>query len=533
MSDEPKPQADEAPPPVQGDTGQNEDDVEIAISMLPRPRKQRLTASVLLGAPFPNPDSGTEFDDKFFVSLERSAGLDLPPQFLQKAQRLAVFLWRKNARAYCATELVTDFILGDGIRFNAEDPKVQELLERHWELNEWDDKMQERIRTMGLFGEALFPVFVSDKGMVRVSTISPFKIIKLKRDSEDAETLTDVLTSMPDGDKRDEEKPDQPKGKVYKLVRIQDDGTLLDDPGKTSGLAFYFAVNRLSGGARGSPDMLSSIDWLEGLDSFLFSVMERAEITQELVWNLEYTGAKPDEIRTKVKDFTRSLRSGGVIGHNENMKVEVVVPQLAASDADKVSSLLLRQIQAGMRLAGLFFGDSEDLTRASANELSMPVAKMIQSRQNFWRRLLSRIFKFQIQQAKKANIIPAEASEVFEIDMAQVFLRDLSAVTSALVPLTAALDIAIEKKWVTMDESRVVFRTVLEQITRLPDIKDVGRFLQEVLPPELQRNVQALAATWQAIQAKLENGNDSPDPTQEGTPDDGAAVPAGADAVAG
>lgn len=498
----------EEPVDPKADHGQNEDVPDPFVVVLPRPHRRRLLESVLLGAPFPNPDAGTEFDDRHFRSLEQSGALDLPPGFLEKAQRLAVFLWRKNARAYCATELITDFILGDSIRFKAQDDNVQELLNLHWKLNEWPDKMQERIRSMSLFGEQLYPVFVSDKsGMVRVSSISPFRIVVLKRDEDDAETLTHIRTSLPDGSgKKDPENTNRERGKVYTLIRITEDGSLVADHGETAGLAFYFAVNRLSGGTRGSPDMLSAIDWLEGLDTFLFSVMERAEITNELVWDIEYKGAKETEIRAKVADFTRSLRSGGVIGHNEGMSINVKVPNLAATDSDKVAKLILREIQAAMRLAGLFFGDADDLTRASASELSLPVAKMIQSRQNFWRRLLSKIFEFQIQSAKAAGKLDKDASEVFEIDMAQVFLRDLTSVTAALVPLTGALDIGIAKQWVSSDEARVIFRTVLEQITRLPDVDDLEGMLEESLPPELKRVASSIGAIWQELRENMGKG---------------------------
>ena len=498
----------EEPADPKADYGQNEDVSDSTTVFLPRPRRGRLLENVFIGGPFPNPDAGTEFDDRHFRSIEQSGALDLPSGFLQKAQRLAVFLWRKNSRAYCATELITDFVLGDSIRFKAQDDDVQTLLDRHWKLNEWANKIQERIRSMSLFGEQLYPVFVSDEsGMVRVSSISPFQIVALRRDKEDAETLTHVQTSLPDGSgEKDPEDANRERGKVYTLIRIKEDGNLVDDQGPTDGLAFYFAVNRLSGGARGAPDMLSAIDWLEGLDTFLFSVMERAEITNELVWDLEYKGAKETEIRAKVADFTRSLRSGGVIGHNEGMSIKVQVPNLAASDSDKVAKLILREIHAGMRLAGLFFGDAEDLTRASASELSLPVAKMIQSRQNFWRRVLSKVFEFQIQSAKTAGELDEDASEVFEIDMAQVFLRDLTSVTTALVPLTGALDIAIGKQWVSGDEARIIFRTVLEQITRLPEVDDLEGMLEESLPPELKRVASAIGATWKEVIKSMEKG---------------------------
>jgi hypothetical protein len=74
---------------------------------------RRLSESIF---PFSNPDAGTDYDDKYFQQVGAGQGtIDLPPQMLQTAQRLAMLLYRKNVRAYRSVENLKDFVLGDGV----------------------------------------------------------------------------------------------------------------------------------------------------------------------------------------------------------------------------------------------------------------------------------------------------------------------------------------------------------------------------------------------------------------------------------
>lgn len=439
-------------------------ELDSAFSWRTRFRKRRLSEAVF---EIDNPDAGTEFDDRFFRNIERASALDLPPHIQRKSQRLSILLWRKNVRAYGATEIIKDFVLGDGISFESADPKVQEVLEEYWEVNEWEDKLEERLRTLSVFGEQLYPTFVNTTtGLVRNTSITPLRIRGINRDANDAEELVSVSTSV------GAERPasviylpgfigDPDAGKVFQIIRPSDDGTLLFEPRLNN--AFFFAINRLSGGTRGAPDMLSSVDWLEGIDGFVFSMMERAAITQDVVWDITFDGLTETEIRQKTTGFINALRAGGVFGHNEKVKLAIQVPDLGSGEAQTATNILQSQINAGMRLPGLFFGQSSDLTRAAASELSIPVAKMIQGRQKFFRRMLAKMFRFQIEQAIKVGRLEGVKDFSFEIEMPQVFLRDVKVLAQAMVALSTALGVAVERGWIAEDEASRIFRMAIRE----------------------------------------------------------------------
>lgn len=465
--------------------GDDPDDDDIG-SFRSATRGMRLTESLLdmrlpeqaFSFPFPNLDAGTEFDDRLFRHIERVAPLDLPPHIQHTAQRLSLLLSKKNVRAKRAIELVRDFAWGEGPTFQANDPKVQQLLNEHWILNQWGKRGPERVATLGIFGELLYPVFsITKTSIVKLSTISAFKIRAVLRNPVNAEDLDFVVTSLRAADeakvahasghadqdlhsRKDAHDHDghEHDGRKFKIIQPTPEGRL-------EGEAFYFAINRLSGATRGVPDLLSAIDWLEGLDSFIFSLLERANITGNVVWDLEVAGARPAEIRKRLREFVKALRkSGGLYGHNEKTKLTVKVPELGSSEAETTVAILLRQIQAGTGLAPLFFGDAVDLTRSSAAELSLPVAKMIQGRQVFLKIMLTEIFQFQIQTARDRGRLDGVTDFGFDIQFPRIFLRDMEAITRSIGALSQALVVATEARWISDDEARFLFRGAVEQL---------------------------------------------------------------------
>lgn len=414
---------------------------------------------------FGNLDEGTEFDDIFFQNLDQTIPLDLAPEQLRSAQRLSMLLFRKNVRAYAGIELIKDFVLGDGVRFAARDPQVQALLDKHWKINRWSEKLSERIRALSIFGEQLYPIFIREKdGFMRLSSISPFRIIRLKRDPENAEefvkaevSLTEFATGVSEIETKD-----------YSLVRtVQDlEAEDVENP------AMYFPVNRVAGASRGIPDMTSAIDWLEGLDGLVFAMLERAELTQDVVYDITYEGGDEEKIERAVKDFARSMKAGGIYAHNERVTLKVQVPDLGASESETMASIMMRQIQAGMRLAGLFFGDSSDLTRASASELSVPVAKAIQGRQNFIKAMIESVFELQIEISKKAGSLKGVTDFKFEVTMSKVWLRDMKVITGSLVELSSTLESAVVNKWISNEQAGKFYRSSLEQLGMTADFEE-------------------------------------------------------------
>ena len=150
------------------------------------------------------------------------------------------------------------------------------------------------------------------------------------------------------------------------------------------------------------------------------------------MFDLTFEGLQSTELALENRRFRKALRSGGVWTHNEKAELKIINPSLGTSDAKIAVEILLKQIQAGTGLSGLFYGDAQDLTRASASELSVPVAKKIEQRQAFFRRMLRKILNFQIERSAAAGRLKGVTDLTYFIEMPPVFLRDLKTVSDAM-----------------------------------------------------------------------------------------------------
>jgi hypothetical protein len=439
-----------------------------------------------------NIDAGTEFDDRLFVPIQDAAGaaVDLPLQLLRSLQRISLILYRKNVRAYSMVETVKDFALGRGTQVISASKITQAVIDQHWEINEWDEKLEGRARGLGIFGEQLWETFIRDgDGLVTLGSILPLRILGVKTDEEDgnrADAVFVVEETVPVGAGSaftQDGGAFNVRGRPLTVIQMQRDG-------KLEGEAFFFCVNKIDGAQRGLPDLSPSVDWLEGLDGFVFSLMERAELASDVVFDLEFEDLDENELRAAGRAFMDTHRAGEAFAHNQKVKLTIVSPDLKGSDAEKVISILLRQIQAGTRLAGLFYGDADDLTRASATELSLPVMKAIEGRQEFIRRMIRKVIAFQIQKAQEAGKIPAGEDTTFEVVMPQVSLRDLATVAGALVSLKDALRDAMDLEWISWDEARRIFRTnvgELGTVLRTVALPGVGNTGDQAMPDQPPR----------------------------------------------
>jgi len=457
---------------------QNEEDDEDALSeagvrgrddtaVKERPRRKRLTEQVFS---INNPDAGTEYDDRFFKALNTASVLDLSPKAIHTAQRLSALLYRKNVRALRSIEMTKDFVVGDGVKVVASDKKVQDLLDAFWTANRWDEKLPERVVSLALMGEALFPAFINPRtALVRISNITPLRIQSVNTNPKDADETVSVrvdLTSKADVGKN------KTHARTFDIIRVKEgEGLIPNEP--EGDKAFFFALNKIAGGSRGTPDLLSTIDWLEGLDGFVFSLLERADVAQSIVYDLLIENANEKEVRKKTESFTKALKSGGVYGHNQRTSLDIKTANLGASEAETVTSVMLRQIYAGTGQAGLFFGDSDDLTRASASEISVPVAKRFQARQNFIRGMVEFMLSYQIQIGLKFGVISRDADLRFEVKMGRVYMRDLETVTGPLNELATSLQVAEDRQWISSDLASKTFKTALNEANLVdPDIDD-------------------------------------------------------------
>lgn len=419
-------------------------------AMRGRPRMQRLSNFAFKEYSFSSLDGGA-YDDNLFREITAGSFVDTPRDVHDRLVKLSLLQYKKNARAFSSIEVVKDFVLGEEIIIDAADEAVQELIEEFWCLNEFEDKLEERLRSLAITGEQLYPLFVDASQMIRLSSIFPLQIVEVLRNVENAEDLQEVEAVVRDTS------VDQRTGSVvltgdadrFKILKAHDitqiaDGKLDISEGK---YCFFFAVNRVAGGTRGQPDLTPVMDWVEGMDSFLFTVLERADLAMQVVFDLQCEGLDEAELQKKSDKFVQNLKSGQAYAHNEKVTLDVKTPNLGSADASEIYGVLSRMICAGTRLPGMFFGDSADLARASASEMAVPTAKMLGSRQRFIKRMITRCIDLQIAHTRgyQPDRLKGVTDFKYQVRMPKIMLKDTSMITKSIKGLADALAAALDR----------------------------------------------------------------------------------------
>lgn len=389
---------------------------------------------------------GVDADDHLFRSLTGGAERDLSPFHQDRAIRTAYYLYKSNPLAFRLTEDLKDWVVGKGIAHAHRHPALQKVLDRHWKdwVNAWDVHQHALVRDLGLFGELCLPVFVNRAdGRVRLGILDPGKIAQVQTDPDNVRVTAAVVRK---GRERVGER-------TFQAIRLDEDPA---SPtfGRLAGECFYFAVNKTSTAARGTPDLLCLADFLDAYDQFLFDDMERTVLAKRFIFDLTVDGGDAKKLREKAT-MLKDLKPGAVYAHNKQETLQAVAPDLKHLDTSRAAREYRGHILGGAGFAEHFFGRGEDVNRATAAEMADPILKRVKSRQQFVSQMIGMILRFVLDQwwifnpESRASVSPELASgdpdrvsavlHDFTVTLPEPASRDLSRASESLERGVAAL----------------------------------------------------------------------------------------------
>ncbi len=302
---------------------------------------------------------------RFSGNNGQSALRDLPLPTHERAQQIAYFLYLTNPMAQWSVNIQTAYVVGEGasVLSSGDDEDVQAVLDAWWgdEQNDWDLKLDQKVRELGLYGEQCWPCFTAEgTGRVRLGYLDPFLIEEVVLSPDDAEQPIGVITKRYaiDG-------AEIPQRRLKVVTALSDEelgaaARRLRDR-FADGECFYYAVNKVSNGSRGWSDLLARADWLDGYEQFMFQRLERADLGNRVVADIELQGMTPDQVAAYAKAFI-APKPGGHFFHNEKVKYTITSPDLHASDAAADARLFKHQAISG--LPEHWYGGGGDVNRA-------------------------------------------------------------------------------------------------------------------------------------------------------------------------
>lgn len=409
--------------------------------------------------------------------------------------------YKGNPLAKRMIDIPAEYAIGDGIGFVAPDPQVRQILYSHWTdtTNRWSIDQFEKFRDLGLTGELCITTHVnSQNGHVTLGNIDPslidmvvnykdnqmkpaavilrklrgethrraYKIIDISESSRGK--AVGRLVGLPKNAKEQDEfgvpfKVDdviQPSGAIVLHHNLQ---------AKWVGSCFFFTVNNPLSANRGWSDLMSTFDWIDEHDQYLFSQVEKAIDSAKFVWDMLLKGMNEAQIRAYLADQP-PFKAGERFGHNEGVEIKAQSPDLHLDDVSFMANTLKNHIIAGSGLPPIWFAESS-ISRASAPEMTEPAFKHIRLRQRYIAYSLSLIFRFVLDQAilsgrlKQAdsrsngtlkNLGVKNAS--FYLRMPDVSAKDQRALAVALNHLATALDKAVKGEYIAIEDAKRIFK---------------------------------------------------------------------------
>jgi len=384
---------------------------------------------------------------------------ELPMMDQSRAIEVAYWLWKTNPLGRWIIEVITAFVTAKGTPFTCKNEKVQKLLEDFWfdPVNRMDLHWENFVRELGIYGEQLWPVFVSENmGRVRLGYVDPAYISQVYADPENVKIKIGIEVSGNDSNAR---------LRRLKIVLADENEEFLSEQGKalretfTDGECFFFTVNALTNEMRGTSDLFVVADHLDGYEQFLYDSSEKYSRFNSFFWDVTVTGADEKKLEEERTRYTPP-KNGGAFIHNENVKSEAVSPDLKASDSKEAARLHRNHILGSVGLPEHWFGGGGDVNRATASEMDAPSRKIIESRQERTKNMLELVFDFVILKANSTGVlydVPDDELYDYEVQTPEVSDKDVAKLSSMLTQVATALSVAEVNGWISNEEAAKAF----------------------------------------------------------------------------
>lgn len=415
--------------------------------------------------------SDPDKDETGWRKLTGDTTRNLSPLKQERMIEIAFWLWETNPLARWIVEIAKDFVLAEGLPYEAKNEEVKKILDDFWSdpINRMDLYMEKHVRELFINGELCFPVFTSKQtGKVRLGYIDPVQIDKVVTDPENVKMVIGVILKASAGMEERKLKTILPDDAEFILsVAAQN----LRE-GYTDGECFFFAINNVTNSPRGRSELLATADWLDAYEQFLFDYADKWPLLNSFVWDLKVQGGNDSEIKKQVSNFSK--KSGSVFGHNEKVELAASTPDLKAVDAETGGRLLRNHILGSHSYPEHWFGGGGNVNMATAVEMGTPAFKSLSTKQKYFKYILESILGYVILRAREARYLKVSDEDTkFTVNTPELASKDVSKYSSAIQQVTTSLVSAEMQGWIDKETARKIFSVIIAYLGIEIDTADV------------------------------------------------------------
>lgn len=360
--------------------------------------------------------------------------------------------WRTNPIARRIIELQTEFVIGDGFGYEADDAPTKKFIDAFWKhpVNDLDTQLPEFSDEAWRSGDLFILGSVDGAGMTYYRAIP-------------AEVITEIETRP--NDYRQE--------LFYKAGPLDErpfaaydpDGDYLPGGESQNTFVLHFPLNRAIGQSFGESDLATVLYWIKLYRQF---IEDRARLNffRQLftfVLHKVFPGGQTEK-DTYVKDFSARLpkKSGGVLALDAAETIETLDPKLGSFDAGEDGLLIKKMIAVGVGMPMHWLAESEANTRTTAEAAGTPAFRRLKARQKFMEKAVARMINVALEVRRKVDkTIPEKP--IFALNTPDITERDNAQLSLAVLRITQAFAPLYNAKKINAKEFiRLVYRFLAE-----------------------------------------------------------------------
>lgn len=378
---------------------------------------------------------------------------DLPPVTRQEVLREALAAWRENPLARRYVRLVTEHVIGGGIRIESEDKEANKFLTDWWEhpQNKMDLRVVSMTDELTRAGNLFGLVSTDAKGMSYVRAIPAsdglcYGVAEIETKENDAEQAVKFIGLRPALSSTGDE------WQSYNLDEQRKNGGGFDP------VMRHYAINRPVGAVWGESDMRSVAKWLKRFSDWLARRVALNNYRTLFAWVLTGKYRNEDERKKREREVNANPPSANsVLVCDESEVWTVLSPKLESADANKDGEAIKKMIAAGWGIPLHFFAEEGNATRTTAEESGGPTYKMLAQRQRVIQYMVMDLARIALRRRALAGGAGFSADVDFTVRMSDITSRDNTAMGLAANRITVALSTLRDRELITDAEFLRVF----------------------------------------------------------------------------
>lgn len=414
--------------------------------------------------------TGIDRDDHQWRGLLQSRR-DLMPVEQDRLIEIANYLVAQNPLANKIRKTRRDFVIGDGVTFTADDDKeIQPIIDEFWcdPVNNMDEYQVQLVDYLGINGELLIPTFPNYfKGNVQLGWIDPMEVEQVLADRNNRRIMREVRMK-PGASAGYSTYYDLSQKRTYQIVNVD-----LVRGSKTygyrTGELLFFKINCAPDATRGRSDFEPVADLVDAWDQATFNDLERVSLLLNFIWDVKLTGKTEQQIEEWLRGQSAPA-PGSIRAHNEGVEWQAIAPDLKFTETRMLANGIRKDVLGAMDLSEFFFGITEGANRASSENLETPILKALQARQRVVRAVFREMVDYAIDcrvlknPKLKRQIESGQVSRKFKVEMPELSSKDVTRIGSVFTTMSAALDGAVERGWVSNDKAAEIFAAFAAQV---------------------------------------------------------------------